>query len=104
AKDIFVYHQASNSSAGDGRDTIDDFEHGVDIIDLSLIDPGTKNHKFHFVGDGPLEHEGDIRVIHHHGAGQGYDLIEANLDNDKGVEFEIKVRADIDLTQGDFLL
>jgi Ca2+-binding RTX toxin-like protein len=105
ARDIFIYHRADNSPAGNGRDMILDFD-GHDVIDLSLIDPGTKHHKFNFVGDAPLKHAGDLRAVVHneHVPELAYTMIQANLDNDKAPEFEIKIIGDLSMNSHDFLL
>jgi Ca2+-binding RTX toxin-like protein len=90
-RDTFVYKDASDSPAGEGHDTIVDDSR--DIIDLSLIDPGTKNGRFSFVRSGPLVHLGDLRVVEHNERVPAlfYYTIEANLDHDKAPEFEIEV-------------
>jgi Ca2+-binding RTX toxin-like protein len=92
AHDTFVYHNVNNSPAGNGRDIIVDFESNRDVIDLSPIDLGSQHHKFHYT-DGPLKDVGDIRFVQHdmHVPELNYTMIQAIIDPDEGIGFEIKV-------------
>jgi Ca2+-binding RTX toxin-like protein len=104
-KDTFVYHNADNSGVGAAaHDMIEGFEHGRDLVDLSLIDPGTADHKFHFIGKRPLEHVGDLRLVEHNeiGISLDYTRVQANLDDDPHPEFEIEIDNRIDLNREDF--
>jgi Ca2+-binding RTX toxin-like protein len=105
-KDTFLYHDVHDSGTGTARDVITDFQHGEDVIDLSFIDPGTNNHRFHFVGSAPLKDIGDLHLIVHNPPKTAFDytLVQVNLDDDRGAEFEIQVDYSVDLTKEDFRL
>jgi Ca2+-binding RTX toxin-like protein len=106
AGDTFIYHKANNSRVGEEHDAIYGFEHDIDVIDLSLIDSGTKNHKFHFVGNQLLGDAGDLHLVVHDELGieNDYTLVQASLDKDHSPEFEIKFMGDVELSKADFLL
>jgi Ca2+-binding RTX toxin-like protein len=104
ASNIFYYNAASDSTTGKSADTIMQFEHGLDTIDLSAIDSGRKNHAFKFVGADAPDHLGDLSVTFHADGDDSYSMVEINLDKDKDLEFEMKVFCVDHLAKGDFVL
>lgn len=88
--DIFVYKTIKDSGVGVKADVITDFAHGVDKIDLKLVDASTAAGKqaFHFVGSGALAAAGDLHAIV-----SGTDmLLEADTDGNGTVDFQILLK------------
>lgn len=104
--DDFDFLTPSDSKAGKNRDIITDFEHKLDDVDLSKIDPDTKNHKFTFVDQNDLKHVGDLHFVLNDEKGKAHDttLIEANLKGDAKPEIQIELTGLIHLDKGDFFL
>jgi Ca2+-binding RTX toxin-like protein len=105
--DRFVFFLASDSTTkASGRDTITDFEHGLDSIDLSKLHPDTANDRFKFVGENALKHAGDLHFVQHDAAGTAndYTMVAGDLDGKSGADFSIKLLGLIDLGRSDFIL
>ena len=105
--DTFVYNTLKDSTVKPaGRDTITDFEHQLDRIDLSHLHPNTKNDEFRFVGDGALKRAGDLHFILHDAAGtkNDYTIVEGTVDANSRADFQIKLTGLITLSANDFIL
>jgi serralysin len=107
--DTFQYFQAASTfSAGDSgvgagkHDIITDFVHGVDKIDLHLIDAkaGAGDQAFSFVGSNAFSGEGQVRVF----TENGNTFVQASNDADTVAELEIQLNGAIKLDQNDFVL
>ena len=103
--DTFVFTNSADSAAGTGRDSIGDFEHAIDKIELFTIDAmsGTiENDAFIFIGAAAFgQIAGELRVT---AAAPGVQIVEADLDGDGVADFEIAVTASATLTAADFIL
>ena len=104
-RDLFVYASQAHSRAGAAnRDVIADFHAGEDVIDLRRIDPDStqsRNQAFTFIGDADFtETIGELRFS----AGNNVTLVQADLDGDAQVDFEIELRGQVTLGQDDFML
>jgi Ca2+-binding RTX toxin-like protein len=99
-KDVFVYARAADSN-GKQHDTIVDFKHNQDRIDLGALHPDTKNDKFTFIDDGKFDkHAGELHVVHK----QGITMVEADLDGNGKADLQIELTGNIHLDKGDFIL
>ncbi|MER2512805.1 MAG: peroxidase family protein, partial [Nitrosomonas ureae] len=101
--DIFDYFAAVGHSNPANRDTIMDFETGIDKIDLSAIDA---NVTAGFPGDQPFTFRGALAFT---GAAQvRYDpatgLLQANINGNPAAEFEIQLFGAPILVGGDLVL
>lgn len=105
--DRFSFVSLSDSGAGKtARDTIVDFKHGIDKIDLSAIDAitsgGKANDAFTFIGAHDFDGAGEVRSVK-----SGKDtIIEISTDADTAPEAAIllKAIAAAVLTGSDFIL
>ncbi len=99
--DTFVFRAISESRPG-ARDTILDFGAG-DRIDLGAIDANTGfdgDQAFSFVGNGALEHAGDLRF-----ATNGTDgFVLGDVDGDGAFDLVIVLSGVTSLSAGDFIL
>jgi Ca2+-binding RTX toxin-like protein len=91
--DIFVYENPSDSRAGGGRDAILDFTKGVDKIDLSGLG------LLSFIGTGAFTGGEQVRYT----TAFGSTFIEADLDGDRIVDFQIELVGAVPLTSTDFI-
>jgi Ca2+-binding RTX toxin-like protein len=86
--DTFVFLAIGDSTAAiGGRDTITDFESGVDKIDLSAIDANASLgglQDFTFIGDAAFTALGQVRFAN--------GLLEANTTGNTGADFSITVQ------------
>jgi len=105
--DIFQYLAAVGHSNPANRDTIMDFETGIDKIDLSAIDanvlaasPG--NQAFTFIGSAAFTSgpSGAAKVRYDPATG----LLEANVNGNIAAEFQIQLFGAPTLVQGDLVL
>ena len=112
--DTFVYNatvtEIGNNAAIASMEHINDFEVGVDKIDLSLIDANaatTGNQAFTFLttqGAG-FTAAGQIRFLHQQdGLGVWHTIIEGNVTGTNGSEFRIDLVGQLNLTAADFIL
>lgn len=104
--DRYVYY-APAESTDDGFDTIFGFEHGVDLIDLSVIDADSRtaaNEGFTFVGAAPLTGAGQLRA-ERIGVETNLWRIEADVTGDGEADFvlEVLVGGTDALTSADFV-
>jgi Ca2+-binding RTX toxin-like protein len=105
-KDTFIYTSAKDSF-GNKHDTLLDFKHGQDVLDLSRLHPDTKDDKFDFIGDHKFtKHAGELHFIRHDVAGTAndYTMVEADLDGNGKADLQIELSGLINLGKGDFLL
>jgi Ca2+-binding RTX toxin-like protein len=106
AKDVFIYKKADDSPFGDAHDVITNFEHKLDDIDLSALDPKGKLDHFNLV-KGKLNDAGDLRIVEHKGEGDEPDftIVEGTLDGKGKPDFQIELSGiDLNLNKGDFIL
>ncbi len=85
------------------RDMVRDFEPGVDIIDLSLIDADTGlsgNQAFRFVGTGAPQEAGSVGFQVYRGA----TIISVNTDDDPGIELQLQLNGVAGISASDFIL
>jgi hypothetical protein len=97
-EDVFRFTALADSRVGEDHDTIEDFDDGVDVIDLGTMDANfgiTGDQAFDFVGTGAFTAPGQVRVIDD----GGNVLIQANVNNNLGTDFEILV---LGANSGDF--
>jgi Ca2+-binding RTX toxin-like protein len=105
--DTFAYNAVADSTVkASGRDTIADFEHLADRIDLSHLHPGTKSDQFRFVDHNALKHAGDLHFVLHDNAGAANDftMVEGTVDAGPKADFQIELTGLITLTRDDFVL
>lgn len=102
--DTFIYTAASDSRTGASRrDTIFDFTHDVDKLDLSAIDANANiggNQAFTFIGTANFSGTGQLRA-----EVQGGDIyLLANISGGSGAEMEIKLENPGTIDTFDFIL
>ncbi len=113
--DSFVYSAVGDSrTAANGRDVIIDFEQGVDLIDLSLIDARVSgagsggNQAFTFLGEwnGTGTEFSDQAQLKYHFetvGGVEHTYVEGNVNNNTAADFQIDLVGHIALTASDFI-
>jgi Peptidase M10 serralysin C terminal len=97
--DVFRFIALADSRVGEDHDTIQDFDDGADVIDLGSIDANfgiTGDQAFAFIGAAAFSGSGQLRVI---ADDAGNTLIQANVNNNLGADFEILV---LGASTGDF--
>ena len=104
-EDRFVFKDVADSTVrSSGRDTILDFKHNRDKIDLAGIDANEDrngNQKFHFISDEAFSKEaGELRATIQKGA----TYVRGDTDGDGKADFSIKLADDHHLVKADFLL
>ncbi len=104
--DTFIYYSSAESLDFAGLiDTIAGFQHGVDIIDLSILDAQpfdpAINEAFVFVGSGPLTQGGQLRVNHR---ADGNTYVEMSSLFGPEAFTVIRLAGNIVLDAGDFFL
>jgi Ca2+-binding RTX toxin-like protein len=94
-QDTFVFTGASlatlDTGIGANRDVIQDFN--ADIIDLHLIDANVNtagDEAFSFIGTNAFSAAGQVRFF---ADGAGNTIIEGNVDNNLGADFQIELHA-----------
>jgi Ca2+-binding RTX toxin-like protein len=99
--DTFVFTRPDDSPVNAG-DTITDFVHGLDRIDLrSMLDDTADLQALNFIGSAQFSGDpGELRSI---SVPQGF-LVQADLDGDRFVDFDIVVQSTSALQASDFLL
>ena len=89
--DVFIFASADDTGKGSDADTIEDFESG-DKIDLSAVA------SFDCIGDAAFNASGAAELRFQNG------VIEADVDGNGSVDFEIKVKDVNSLQDSDFIL
>ena len=109
--DVFVFARIADSGRSPAsRDTILDFRHGEDKIDLHAIDAvaGTaKNNAFRFTGSADFHGlKGELHLIKINAAGRAHDvtIVEGDVNGDGAADFQIALKGLIGLTKADFIL
>jgi serralysin len=101
-KDRFYYDELADSAAG-AVDTLKDFKHGQDRIDLSKIDADGAaggDQAFAFVSKAAFTEEGQVRFTQ---AGN-QTFVHVNADADLDAEMTIALAGKVNLTGSDFVL
>lgn len=104
-RDRYIYFNMAESGVGAGsRDIITDFVPGEDRIEISRLDAdltqGLKQ-RFTFVGDDPFSGMPGELGYRHEG---GDTVVQADVDGDAVPDFEILLRGQLTLAEGDFFL
>ena len=98
--DVFVFRTAAEAGKGAARDTIVDFAHGIDKIDISAIDANTNragNQGFDFIGhDAFSSTAGEIHLKN--------GIVSGDRDDDGSADFSIGIANLAQLSQSDFIL
>ena len=110
--DTFAFVNKSESSAKARKaDNINDFQQGVDVIDLSAIDASVGlggNDAFNFNGTTAFgtDREGEIRYKQFDKAGtkKDFTMVYIDIDSDRGTEMSIKLKGLYTLTEDDIIL
>jgi D-alanyl-D-alanine carboxypeptidase len=96
--DVFVFNDPTGH--GMGRDTILDFETGVDQIDLSGITTGAEDGAFHLIGNHSFSGAaGELRAVSSHGGLR----IEGDLDGDHRADFILTLQHATTVSDADFV-
>lgn len=111
-EDTFVFKNTSESKFKLSKaDVIEDFQQGLDVIDLSAIDASTEldgNNAFSFNGTTKFGSgdEGEIyyKQFDNEGTENDYTMVFIDTDDDAGREMSIKLTGLYDLTVDDFIL
>ena len=102
--DTFVFEAVSDSAVGGQRDRINDFDQGVDVIDLSAIDAvtGGSDNAFAFIGEDAFSGTaGELRQFD----APGRTVIAGDTDGDGSADFQIELlAAGLSLGESDFQL
>ncbi|EWS65628.1 Poly(beta-D-mannuronate) C5 epimerase 7 [Hydrogenophaga sp. T4] len=108
--DVFDYNASNESGVGAAvRDLIADFVAGTDKLDFSTLDANTGvagNQNFTFnATDGALFTGAGQLVYHHEGSGaNAITVIEGNLNNNLGTDFQVALVGHVSLSASDFIL
>jgi Ca2+-binding RTX toxin-like protein len=101
--DLFIFKGAGESTKG-APDTITDFTHGADKMDLSVIDANNKvsgNNAFTFLDQHAFTgHAGELRVDH---TDSTKTVVQADVNGDKVIDFQVTLTGHVDLTTSDFI-
>lgn len=105
--DRFIYYQTADTRVGaTERDIIGDFESGSDRIEISRFDADVNvggNQVFDFIGASSFSGTaGELRYFQD--AGNGYTIIEGDVDGDSMADFQIELTGLLTLLASDFLL
>lgn len=105
-RDTFVYADVTDSRAGpEARDFINGFIHGIDRIDLSLMDADPDqagDQAFTFLGTRGFTGAG--AELNYASYGGNWNIVSADLDGDREAEFQIFVNLTHWMTGTDFIL
>ncbi|MBB3976732.1 Ca2+-binding RTX toxin-like protein [Rhizobium azooxidifex] len=110
-RDTFVFASTKDTGLGnDKRDTITDFVHSEDKLDVSKIDAdGTRSGDQDFVWRGKGEFTGKageliFRTFDEKGTTNDRTIVYGDTDRDHRADFQIELTGIIGLTKGDFIL
>ena len=109
--DVFVFARIADSGKVPAtRDTISDFRHGEDKIDLHAIDAvaGTaRNNAFKFIGAANFHDvKGELHLIKINLPGRAHDvtIVEGDTNGDGAADFRIALTGFLHITKADFIL
>ncbi len=98
--DVFVFNAVSDSAAGARRDVIEDFQPGIDRIDLARLDANAAtatDDAFRYIGTAAFGVEpGEVR--------QGAGMLEADVNGDRIADLQVELRGAPTLAGADFFL
>jgi Ca2+-binding RTX toxin-like protein len=103
--DSFVFASVADSLVGAGYDTIDDFQQGLDHVDLSAIDANvllSGDQAFTFIGSAAFTQA--AAQLRQKGDGAGNTIIEGDVQGDGVADFQILLKGAYTLTGSDFVL
>ncbi len=110
-RDTFVFAAVNHSGLGnDRRDTITDFVHAQDKLDISAIDANSHrsgNQDFVWSGKGGFDGKaGELvfRTFDEKGTKNDRTVVYGDTDHDRHADFQIELTGIINLTKGDFIL
>ncbi|MCV3734608.1 Ig-like domain-containing protein [Rhizobium sp. TRM96647] len=110
-RDTFVFTSTKDTGLGnDKRDTVTDFVHARDKLDLSQIDANsTRSGDQDFVWRGTNDFTGKageliFRIFDEKGTKNDRTIVYGDTDRDHRADFQIELTGIIDLTKGDFIL
>lgn len=102
--DAFVFASASHGAPGRGADRIEDFERGLDVLDLAGIDANTArsgDQRADFIGTGSFDGvAGELRYV----SGWSSRRVQLDRDGDARADFELVLAGAGGLGASDFLL
>ncbi|MDN3713084.1 M10 family metallopeptidase C-terminal domain-containing protein [Paracoccus cavernae] len=101
SRDTFVFSALIHSKVGAQRDVIQDFQHGVDVIELTTLDSNVSvagNQNFLFGGATAIANGV------WYGSANGGVIVRGDINGDKVADFEIFVANVTSVTATDFLL
>lgn len=102
--DSFVFRSVGDS-LNTNPDVINDFQYGIDKMDVSFIDARSNvsgNQAFSYIGDHGFSHSGQISS--HYDAAHNTTIVKFNTDTDSSAEMTINLTGHITLASTDFLL
>jgi Ca2+-binding RTX toxin-like protein len=103
--DTFAFYATAETLVGAGRDTIDDFQQGLDHVDLAAIDANvlsSADQPFTFIGASAFTHAAaQLRQV---GDGAGNTVIEGDVQGDGVADFQILLKGAYTLNSSDFVL
>ncbi len=103
-KDTFIFRALGDSLTATA-DTITDFQHNVDKIDVFFIDARANrsgDQAFKYIGDHGFSNSGQIKS--HYFASTNTTVVSFNTDTDSAAEMVIKLTGNITLSASDFIL
>ncbi len=108
-RDTFVWTTAAESGTGTSRDSITDFQPGVDKIDLSAFDANTNllalgRQAFIFDGRATTTATATGHLHYRWDTAANVTYVEGNINSDSTLEFQIKLAGILTLSASDFVL
>ncbi len=108
-RDVFVFYNATDSLPTDGaRDTITDFQRGLDKIDLRAIDANDRtaeNDAITFIGTASFDGSGEASAGQlRYASGGGLLTIQIDLDGDGLADMHIELEGRVRIGEGDLFL
>ncbi|WP_373502162.1 M10 family metallopeptidase C-terminal domain-containing protein, partial [Aestuariivirga sp.] len=95
--DSFVFETATDSMTGQ-RDVIEDFEQGIDLIDVSAIA------SFAFIGDAAFEASGASQLRFVQRNVSSLTVVEGDVDGDGLTDFQVALTGLLTIQASDFVL